>query len=77
MSNELTKEQLAALGVEEKMFEVPEGMFVHITPKTDACNHDFQGGIDLKDDEGRVCGFTTVCTKCGMDAMSYSLRMGE
>ena len=60
-----------------KPMQVPEGMFVHITPKPDACEHDFKGGHDLTDDEGRVCGFTTVCTKCGLDAMTYSLRCGE
>jgi hypothetical protein len=27
--------------------------------------------------ERRVGGGTTVCTKCGMDAMSYSLRYGD
>ena len=37
----------------------------------------FSGGVDLKDDDGNICGFTTVCTKCGMDAMSYSLRCGD
>jgi hypothetical protein len=76
MSNELTKEQLAALGQKPEPFKVPKGMFIHTTPKPDTCDHDFQGGVDLRDDEGRVCGFTTVCTKCGMDAMSYSLRTG-
>ena len=54
-----------------------EGAFLHITPKPDACKHDFQGWVELKDEEGRVSGGTTVCTKCGMDAMCYSLRMGE
>jgi len=55
----------------------PDGMFLHISPKPDACKHDFQGWIELKDEEGRVGGGTTVCTKCGMDAMSYSLRCGD
>jgi hypothetical protein len=52
-------------------------LFFHVSPKPDACDHDFQGLVELKDEEGRVGGGTTVCTKCGMDAMSYSLRMGE
>ena len=55
----------------------PDGMFLHISPKPDACKHDFQGWIELKDEEGRVAGGTNVCTKCGMDAMSYSLRCGD
>lgn len=59
------------------MAEKLDKLFVHITPKPDACDHDFSGGVDLKDDQGRVCGFTTVCTKCGIDAMSYSLRCGD
>jgi hypothetical protein len=52
-------------------------VFYHSTPMPDACAHDFQGWEVLKDDYGRECGGTTVCTKCGMDAMSYSLRMGD
>jgi hypothetical protein len=52
-------------------------LFFHASPKPDACNHDFQGWEELKDNEGRICGGTTVCTKCGMDAMSYSLRYGD
>ncbi len=52
-------------------------LFFHASPKPDACDHDFQGWEELKDDEGRVCGGTTVCTKCSMDAMSYSLRMSD
>lgn len=51
-------------------------IFFHATPKPDACKHDFQGWVVLHDEEGRECGGTTVCTKCGMDAMSYSLRCG-
>ncbi len=51
--------------------------FFHVSPKPDACNHDFQGWQPLHDEQGRECGGTTVCTKCGMDAMSYSLRMGD
>jgi hypothetical protein len=46
-----------------------EGVFVHVTPK---CEHDFKGWRELKD--GR--GGETVCTKCGMGAMSWSLRTG-
>jgi predicted RNA-binding Zn-ribbon protein involved in translation (DUF1610 family) len=51
-------------------------LFFHASPKPDACEHDFQGWQETKNDEGLVCGGTTVCTKCGMDAMSYSLRVG-
>lgn len=44
-------------------------VFVHVTPK---CDHDFQGWREFAD--GR--GGETVCTKCGMGAMSWSLRTG-
>lgn len=56
--------------------ENKEELFFHSTPKPDACDHDFQGWEALKDEEGRECGGTTVCTKCGMDAMTYTLRTG-
>ena len=46
-----------------------EGAFVHMTP---ICDHDFQGWREI--DGGR--GGETVCTKCGMGAMSWSLRTG-
>jgi len=46
-----------------------DDMFVHVTPK---CEHDFQGWRDFAD--GR--GGETVCTKCGVGAMSWSLRTG-
>ena len=59
------------------MSDPKDELFFHASPKPDACDHDFQGWEVLKDDEGRECGGTTVCTKCGMDAMSYSLRCGE
>ena len=48
----------------------------HTTPKPDACEHDFQGWRDHKDEQGRVMGGEQVCTKCGMGAMTHSLRTG-
>lgn len=57
--------------------DVDAELFFHMSPKPDACDHDFRGWVELKDDKGRVTGGTTVCTKCGMDAMSYSLRMSD
>ena len=78
MPKMLDDETYKALGVKlPEPVKWPEGMFLHTTPKPDACKHDFQGWVELKDEEGRVGGGTTVCTKCGMDAMSYSLRCGE
>jgi hypothetical protein len=46
--------------------------FFHMMPKPDACSHDFQGWREFED--GR--GGERVCTKCGMGAMTYSLRTG-
>jgi hypothetical protein len=56
--------------------EPHDGVFFHATPKPDACKHDFQGWRVLQDDDGNECGGTTVCIKCRMDAMTYSLRCG-
>ena len=44
-------------------------IFIHVTPK---CDHDFQGWRDFSDGHGGE----TVCTKCGMGAMAWSLRTG-
>lgn len=44
-------------------------IFLHVTP---TCEHDFQGWREF--DDGR--GGETVCTKCGMGAMAWSLRTG-
>lgn len=38
------------------------------------CQHEFDGWRDLHDDNGHVCGGETVCRRCGMGAMSHSLR---
>jgi predicted RNase H-like HicB family nuclease len=40
------------------------------------CEHDFQGWREITDDEGRVCGGETVCARCGMGALSHSMRVG-
>jgi len=53
-----------------------DGFLFHTTPKPDACNHDFKGWRDTLDEEGRVAGGEQVCTKCGIGAMQYTLRMG-
>lgn len=39
------------------------------------CEHDFQGWREFGEDGG-VRGGETVCTKCGMGAMAWSLRTG-
>lgn len=40
------------------------------------CEHDFQGWRDIVDEDGAVRGGETVCSRCGMGAMSHSLRCG-
>ncbi len=50
--------------------------FHHVSPSPDACKHDFQGWQEHHDDDGRVMGGEQVCTKCGIGAMAYSLRVG-
>ena len=42
---------------------------------TDGQKHDFQGWRDIIED-GFIRGGTTVCTKCGLSAMTHSLRYG-
>jgi len=48
----------------------------HATPNQELCldgkAHDFKGGVEI--DGGR--GWTTVCTKCGLDAFTHSMRYG-
>jgi hypothetical protein len=47
--------------------------FHHVSPKLDACDHDFQGWREI---DGGLGG-ERVCTKCGMGAMTYSLRTAD
>ena len=47
-------------------------IFFHTTPNLDACDHDFQGWRDFPDGNGGE----QVCTKCGIGAMTWSLRGG-
>ena len=37
------------------------------------CEHEFEGWRDVLDDDGDVCGGETVCSRCGMGAMSHSM----
>jgi hypothetical protein len=46
--------------------------FCDFIPSSDACKHDFQGWREFDDGNGGE----QVCTKCGMGAMTYSLRYG-
>lgn len=47
-------------------------LFVHATPKPDACDHHFQGWREI---DGGLGG-EQICTKCGIGAMEYTLRTG-
>lgn len=56
-------------------------IFFHSTPNLELCidqqPHDFKGWKDIYSDDGKyIRGGTTVCTKCGLDAMTHSLRYG-
>jgi hypothetical protein len=51
--------------------EKPE-LLLHVTPDPDACKHNFKGWREFEDGNGGE----TVCDKCGMGAMTYSLRTG-
>jgi hypothetical protein len=44
-------------------------LFAHTTP---TCEHDFQGWREFADGNGGE----TVCAKCGMGAMAWSIRTG-
>jgi hypothetical protein len=47
-------------------------LFVHATPKPDACEHDFQGFRAFPDGNGGE----RFCSKCGMGAMAHTLALG-
>lgn len=47
------------------------GLFIHIQPKVDACDHDFKGWREFADGNGGE----QVCTKCGMGAMAHTLSL--
>lgn len=46
--------------------------FFHLMPNIDACDHDFGGWRDFPDGNGGE----QFCSKCGMGAMQFTLRMG-
>lgn len=51
-------------------------LLLHVSPRVDACAHDFRGWRDLYDEAGDVAGGEQVCIKCGIGAMAYTLRTG-
>lgn len=38
------------------------------------CQHEFSGWRDIHNDDGEVCGGEQFCSRCGMGAMSHSMR---
>ena len=50
----------------------PERTFFHATPDPKACKHEFKGWRELPDGNGGEA----VCSKCGIGAMAYTLRVG-
>ena len=55
-----------------KPVKTDDRLLIHVSPKPDACEHDFKGWRAFADGNGGE----TVCTKCGMGAMHYSLMTG-
>ena len=51
-----------------------EDLFFHVNPNQELCKdgkpHDWQGWRETEN------GGTTICSKCGMDAISHSLMYG-
>lgn len=40
------------------------------------CEHDFEGWVEFKDEDGRVRGGSTVCKHCGLDSMGHDMVSG-
>lgn len=57
---------------EEADNSMKDKVFFHASADPDACKHDFKGWREFADG----LGGETVCSKCGMGAMAYSLRVG-
>ena len=45
--------------------------------KRTVCDHVFEGSADIVDGEGRLCGATRVCNRCGLSAYDHSLWCDE
>ena len=69
------RERLVSIIIDKGMMrrdvacDVADAIFIHVTP---ICEHDFQGWREHSD--GR--GGEQVCSKCGLGAMTWSLRTG-
>lgn len=70
-----TRETVAAImdmtGEAKEHRSAIDHIFVHMKPRTDLCEHDFQGWREFYD--GR--GGEKVCTKCGLGAMAHTLSL--
>ena len=74
MEKKLPDDVYKALGA--KLPERPNlDIFFHATPDPDACDHDWSGWREWSV-KGQGGGGEQICTKCGMGAMTYSLRTG-
>jgi hypothetical protein len=56
-------------------------IFMHVTPNEELCKdgepHKWEGWIDFRSEDGKyITGGSRVCSKCGLDAMTHSLRYG-
>ncbi len=72
-TRDTVKAVLEMTGHAPKPADWMEKIFIHATPKADACKHDFQGWREF--DDGR--GGEQVCTKCGIGAMAHTLSLGD
>lgn len=63
---------IAAIRATAELEKRAGGNFFHASPKADACDHNFRGWRGFEDGNGGE----QVCTKCGVGAMTSSLRTG-
>ena len=70
-TRETVRAALETMGQTPKSPEWLDKIFIHATPKADACAHDFQGWREFEDRRGGE----QVCTKCGIGAMAHTLSL--
>ena len=39
------------------------------------CEHEWRGRVKIRDTRGWICGESSVCSRCGVTAMSHDLRV--
>lgn len=51
----------------------PENVTIFECGPNKVCDHAMESYIDLYDENGRICGSTLVCSKCGETAFNISM----